>query len=142
MDGNHQGTPAEGGISFERERLKLEGERLALEKERLDAKAEELEALQASLGTPEERELALTPGIVAVIAVVALLLGVLVGGAIGFDSGYRKNPTPRKVLVSRSFLSLMNRVNGRAIVDYEEPGAPDWFPEQRTVFPETLPLVR
>lgn len=142
MDGNHQDTSAGGGLSFERERLKLESERLALEKERLEAKAEELETLQATLGTPEERELALTPGLVAIIAVVALLLGALVGGAIGFDSGYRKNPAPRKVLVSRSFLSLMNRVSGRAIVDYEEPSNPDWFPEQRTVFPETLPLVR
>ena len=142
MDGTHQDTPADGGLSFERERLKLEGERLALEKERLEAKAEELEALQASLGTPEERELALTPGIVAIIAAVALLLGALVGGALGFDAGFRKNPAPRKVLVSRSFLSLLNRVSGRAILDYEEPSAPDWFPKERTVFPETLPLVR
>lgn len=130
-------------LALERERLRLEEEKLALERERLAAREEELAALQEELGTPEEREAQFgVRGLVAA-AVAAAVLGGLVGFAAGWDAGLASSPAPRKVVVGRPFLSMMNRVSAvHRWARYDEPADAPWIPARRTEFPENLVIVR
>lgn len=143
MSGGGTGNAPRELAALERERLALEAEKLALERERLAAKAEELEALQESLGTPEERETQFGAGALAAAAVAGIVLGALVGFAAGWDAGRSASPAPRRVEVSRRFLSMMNRVSAvhRWARD-DDADAPDWIPARRTEFPENLVIVR
>lgn len=129
--------------ALERERLQLEAEKLALERERLAAKEEELAALQETLGSPEERESQFGLRGLAVAAAAGVLLGALVGFSAGWDAGLSSSPAPRRVVVGRPFLSMMNRVSAmhlRAPDDEGDP--PPWVPARRTEFPENLVVVR
>ena len=143
METKESGGAARELVALERERLALEAEKLALERERLAAKEEELAALQESFGTPEEREAQFGPRGLAVAALAGIALGALVGFAAGWDAGLSRSPAPRKVTVSRAFLSMMNRVSAvhRWARDDEAPDAP-WIPARRTEFPENLVIVR
>lgn len=130
-------------LALERERLKLEAEKLALERERLAAKEAELSALQESFGTPEEREAQFGPRALAVAAAAGLALGALVGLAAGYDIGLSSSPAPRRVAVSRPFLSMMNRVSAvRLNGSWDDDQAGAWIPSRRNEFPENLVIVR
>lgn len=143
MERNATGGEQRDLASLEREKLVLEAEKLALERERLAAKEDELAALQESLGTPEERDVQFGLRGLAAAAAAGFVLGILVGFAAGWDSGVASSPAPRRVAVSRRFLSMMNRVSAmhlRAADDvYEETV---WIPARRTAFPENLLIVR
>ena len=128
------------------ERLALERERLALEKDRQDERQRRLDELEAALSPGDEHSLTLAPGAVAVLAAACLALGALVGAALGWDAGRAKAPPPRKVLVSRRFLSMLARTGGLPLRDGafadDSSTARAWFPAVRTVFPENAILIR
>lgn len=130
-------------LALERERLKLEGEKLALERERLAAKEEELSALQDSFGSPEDREAQFGARALALAAAAGLALGALVGLAVGYDVGLSSSPAPRRVAVSRPFLSMMNRVSAvRSAGSWDDDASGVWIPARRDEFPENLVIVR
>ena len=143
METKESGAAARELVALERERLSLEAEKLALERERLAAKEEELAALQESLGTPEEREAQFGPRGLVFAALAGIALGALVGFAGGWDAGLSRSPAPRKVTVSRAFLSMMNRVSAvhRWSRDEDSDDVP-WIPARRNEFPENLVIVR
>ena len=143
METKESGGAARELVALERERLSLEAEKLALERERLAAKEEELAALQESLGTPEEREAQFGLRGLAFAALAGIALGALVGFAAGWDAGLSRSPAPRKVTVSRAFLSMMNRVSAvhRWSRDEDSDDVP-WIPARRSEFPENLVIVR
>lgn len=130
------------------ERLALERERMALERERLDEREHRLNELEAALSPRDERAIPLSPAALWLAAVVCLLLGALAGAAVGWDAGRSKAPPPRKVLVSRQFLSLLARSGGLppGSADDESSSAPSdsrgWIPAARTFFPENGLLIR
>lgn len=129
--------------ALERERLRLEGEKLALERERLAAKREELAALEESLGSAEERELQFGPKALALAAAAGCVLGALVGLAAGYDAGRSSSPAPRRVVVGRPFLSMMNRVSAMHLrAPDDEPEPFPWMSPRRAEFPENLVIVR
>ncbi len=129
--------------ALERERLQLEAEKLALERERLSAKEEELAALQETLGSPEEREAQFGLRGLAAAAAAAAVLGALVGFAAGWDAGLSSSPAPRRVVVGRPFLSMMNRVSAMHLrAPDEEPEPLPWVPARRTEPPGNLVVVR
>ena len=143
METKESGAAARELVALERERLSLEAEKLALERERLAAKEEELAALQESLGTPEEREAQFGPRGLAFAALAGIALGALVGFAAGWDAGLSRSPAPRKVTVSRAFLSMMNRVSAMHLrAPDEEPEPLPWVPARRTEPPGNLVVVR
>lgn len=130
-------------LALERERLKLEDEKLALERERLAAKEEELAALQESFGSPEERETQFGARALALAAAAGLALGALVGLAAGYDIGLSSSPAPRRVAVSRAFLSMMNRVSAvRRTGPWDDDPSAAWMPARRNEFPENFVIVR
>lgn len=143
MDGNRQDAASRDLLALERERLKLEGEKLALERERLAAREEELAALQETLGPTGEREAQFGLRGLAVAAAAGVLLGALVGFAAGWDAGLSSSPAPRRVVVGRPFLSMMNRVSAMHLrAPDDEPETPPWVPARRAEFPENLVIVR
>ena len=143
METKEAGAAARELVALERERLSLEAEKLALERERLAAKEEELAALQETLGSPEEREPQFGLRGLAVAAAAGVLLGALVGFAAGWDAGLSSSPAPRRVVVGRPFLSMMNRVSAMHLrAPDDEPETPPWVPARRAEFPENLVIVR
>lgn len=130
-------------LAFERERIALESEKLALERERLEAREARLESLEKELSVSGGRQFQAEPAAVAVAAAALLLVGAAVGAAIGFDVGRSRAPAPRKVLVSRAFLSALRTASGVRLSPFElEPDDIPWMPRSRSDFPETLVLVR
>lgn len=98
----------EGDLSFEREKLALERERLALERERAAAERRELEELRASLAPRGAHELTLGFRALLVGAAACLVLGALAGAAVGYGTGVRHSPEPRRVVVSERLLALVS----------------------------------
>ena len=90
-----------------------------------------------------EREAQFGPRGLAFAALAGIALGALVGFAAGWDAGLSRSPAPRKVTVSRAFLSMMNRVSAvhRWSRDEDSDDVP-WIPARRTEFPENLVIVR
>ena len=143
MDEKRQDAASRDLLALERERLQLEGEKLALERERLAGREAELDALRESLGPAEGRGASFGGRVLAAAALAAALLGGFVGSGAGWDAGRAASPAPRRVVVGRPFLSMMNRVSAvhRWARD-EESAEPGWLPARRTEFPENLVIVR
>ena len=128
------------------ERLTLERERLALERDRLDERERRLDELEAALSPGDEHSVTLVPTAVAVLAAACIVIGALIGAALGWDAGRAKAPPPRKVLVSRRFLSMLARTGGLPLRDGaaadDSAAARAWFPAVRAEFPENAILIR
>lgn len=145
MSENHQ---TEEPPDLALERLSLERERLSFERERLDEKERRLADLEAALTPRDERAIPLSPAVLWLAAAACLVLGALAGAALGWDAGRSKAPPPRKVLVSRQFLSLLARSGGLPLREGADgAGAADsdfrgWIPAARTFFPENDILIR
>jgi hypothetical protein len=130
-------------LSFEREKLALEREKLALERERVEADTARLEELERAALSAHGKSFTVEPVVAAVGAAVVFAVGLVLGGAIGFDIGKSKVPPPRKVMLSRAFISAMRSASGVRLVpfDQDEAAAP-WMPAARTDYPENLVIVR
>ncbi|MBQ7666631.1 MAG: hypothetical protein IJS46_01395 [Kiritimatiellae bacterium] len=140
--GEEAKTTAEA-TSFESEKLALEREKLALERERLEAQSARIEELEAQLDAVHRRSFSVEPAVAAVAAAVVVAIGGIVGAAIGFDIGKKHASVPRKVLLSRSFISAMRSVSGVRLSAFDQEVHPaPWMPQKRTDFPEELVLVR
>ncbi|MBR1837740.1 MAG: hypothetical protein IJ783_10695, partial [Kiritimatiellae bacterium] len=67
---------------------------------------------------------------------------------LGWDAGRVKAPPPRKILVSREFLSLLARTGGLPVSSGRAAAGDfggerlQWLPRTRSEFPENLVLVR
>ncbi len=143
MTGEHGENGTGDGLAFERERLALERERLALERERLESKESRLEAVEAELAASGRRTFAVEPAVAAVLGVVALAVGAALGGAVGWDAGRKSSPAPRKVLLSRAFVSALRSASGIRLTPFDqEAETTSWIPRGREIFPEDLVIVR
>ena len=143
MSGDNGETGSERGIAFERERLELERERLALERERLESKASRLEAVEAELSAAGKRTFAVEPAVAALRGAAALAVGAALGGAIGWDAGRKSSPAPRKVLLSRAFVSALRSASGVRLAPFDQDDeTATWMPRRREIFPENLVIVR
>jgi len=127
-------------LGIEREKLKLETERLQIERERLAAEREKLESRASGGDDPGD----LSFGITAVffVAVICLVLGGITGFTSGLDLGRRHTPQPRKLLVSRQFISMMKNVHGYqapVITDFEDT---PWIPPRHRTYRESLIVTK
>ena len=131
------------GLSFEREKIELERERLALERERLESAEARLKEMEEELAAAGRRTFALEPAAAAILAAAVFAVGAVLGGAIGWDAGRGSSPAPRKVLLSRAFVSALRSASGVRLApfDQEAETAP-WMPRDRVDFPENLVIVR
>jgi hypothetical protein len=99
-------TPTE--VRLDREKLILEREKLTLERERMAAEREQWKRER------EWRDKAPTgmhvgAGILGLAVLVALLLGGFLGYNSGYESGASQVPEPKKVLVGHQFLRMLSR---------------------------------
>lgn len=123
-------------LSIQREKLKLETERLQIERERLLSEREKLEIRAAGGDNPSDLSFGITA--VFAVAVVCLVLGGITGFTSGLDLGRRHTPQPRKLLVSRQFISMMKSVHGYqapVITDFEDT---PWIPPRHRTYRESL----
>lgn len=127
-------------LSIEREKLKLETERLQIERERLEAEIEKFKLREAGGDDPEDLSFGITA--ICIVAAVCLLLGGIIGFTSGLDLGRRYTPEPRKLLVSREFLTLMRSVRGYTAPPISSYDTPLWIPPKNRTTPETLILTR
>jgi len=127
-------------LSIEREKLKLETERLHIERERLTSERERLELRAAGRDDPEDLSFGITA--ICIVATVCLVLGGITGFTSGLDLGRRHTPQPRKLLVSRQFISMMKSVQGyrpAVIADFEDT---PWIPPRHRTYRESLIVMR
>lgn len=127
-------------LSIEREKLKLETERLQIERERLQAEIKKFELRESGGDNPEDLSFGITA--ICIVAAVCLLLGGIIGFTSGLDLGRRYTPEPRKLLVSREFLTLMRSVRGYTPPPISSYETPLWIPPRNRTSPETLLLTR
>ena len=118
---------------IEAEKLRLEIERLKLEKER--AEADVANAVSRTNDT-----LSFGIGAACVIAAVCLLLGGIIGFSTGLDIGIRRSPVPRKVLVSKQFLRIMDQQNTPPKTTPRE--IPAWMPKKTNGIPSDYIITR
>lgn len=131
------------GLAFEREKIALERERLALERERLEARRSSLENMEAELAAAGRKTFALEPAVAVALGAVVLAVGAALGGAIGWDAGRKSSPAPRKVLLSRAFVSALRSASGVRLAPFEQDAEKvSWMPREREIFPEELVIVR
>lgn len=126
-------------LSIEREKLKLETERIQIERERLASERERLELRATGRNDPDDLSFGITA--ICVVAAVCLLLGGITGFTSGLDLGRRYTPEPRKLLVSREFISMMKSIQGYrppVITDFEDT---PWIPPRHRTYRESLILT-
>ncbi len=127
-------------LSIEREKLKLETERLQIERERLQAEIEKFELREAGADDPEDLSFGITA--ICIVAAVCLLLGGIIGFTSGLDLGRRYTPEPRKLLVSREFISMMRSIRGFTPPPVSSYETPLWIPPRNRTNPETLIITK
>ncbi len=127
-------------LSIEREKLKLEAERLQIERERLEAEIDKFEIRAAGGDDPEDLSFGITA--ICIVAAVCLLLGGIIGFTSGLDLGRRYTPEPRKLLVSREFISMMKSVHGYKPLPANAYDDPLWIPPKNRTNLETLIKTR
>lgn len=127
-------------FNIEHEKLKLETERLQIERERLSSEREKLEHQAAGINDPGDLSFGITA--ICIVAAVCLILGGITGFTSGLDLGRRHTPQPRKLLVSRQFISMMKNVRGYrtpVITDFKDT---PWIPPRHRTYRESLIIIK
>ena len=125
-----------GPEGIEAEKLRLDIERLKLEKERLESGV----ASASSRYGGSADAMMFKMGTVCVVAAVCLLLGGIIGFSTGMDIGVRRSPIPRKILVSKQFIRVLEAQNTPLKPAPRNP-AP-WIPRKTHGVPSNLIIIR
>ena len=113
-------------VRIEKEKMSIERESLALERERVQALLERLRIEREWSGDSDALHVGI--GILGLAVAVALVLGAVIGYRTGFDSGFLRNPRPRKVVIGKKVVNMLAiTLPDRRKTGYRYQDSFDWY---------------